>query len=63
VSDPTATEIVVSDPRLDHNFYNLGLGLNALLAQGRSGYFQYEYVGGLTGGHLNRFEVGFRIEF
>jgi len=48
---------------LDHNFYNLGLGLNALWGQGRSGYFQYEYVGGLTGGHLNRFEAGFRIEF
>lgn len=63
VSDPTHTEIVVSDPRLDHNFYNVGLGLNALWPQGRSGYLAYEYVGGLTGGHLNRFEAGFRIEF
>ncbi|HXR63026.1 MAG TPA: autotransporter domain-containing protein [Rudaea sp.] len=63
VSDPTQTEIVVSDPRLDHNFYNVGLGLNALWPQGRSGYLAYEYVGGLTGGHLNRFEAGFRIEF
>ena len=63
VSDPTQTEIVVSDPRLDNNFYELGLGLNALWAQGRSGYVAYEYVGGLTGGHLNRFELGIRIEF
>lgn len=63
VSDPTATDIVVSDPRLDHNFYNLGLGLNALWPGGKSGYLQYEYVGGLTGGHLSRFEAGFRIEF
>jgi outer membrane autotransporter protein len=63
VSDPTQTEIVVSDPRLDHNFYELGLGLNALWPEGRSGYIAYEYVGGLTGGHLNRFELGFRIEF
>ncbi len=63
VSDPTATDIVVSDPRLDHNFYNVGLGLNALWPGGKSGYLQYEYVGGLTGGHLNRFEAGFRIEF
>jgi outer membrane autotransporter protein len=63
VSDPTQTEIVVADPRLDHNFYNVGLGLNALWPQGRSGYLAYEYVGGLTGGHLNRFEAGFRIEF
>lgn len=63
VSDPTATEIVVSDPRLDHNFYNVGLGLNALWPGGKSGYLQYEYVGGLTGGHLSRFEAGFRIEF
>ena len=63
VSDPTATEIVVSDPRLDHNFYNVGLGLNGLWPGGKSGYLQYEYVGGLTGGHLSRFEAGLRIEF
>jgi len=63
ISDPTHTSIIVSDPRLDHNFYTLGFGLNALWPQGRSGYLSYEYVTGLTGGHLNRFEAGFRIEF
>ena len=63
ISDPTHTSIIVSDPRLDHNFYTLGFGLNALWPQGRSGYVSYEYVTGLTGGHLNRFEAGFRIEF
>jgi len=63
VSDPTHTGIVVSDPRLDRNFYTLGFGLNALWPQGRSGYLSYEYVTGLTGGHLNRFQAGFRIEF
>ena len=63
VSDPTATNIVVTDPRVDRDFYTLGLGLNVLWPGGRSGYLAYEYVGGLTGGHLNRFEAGFRIEF
>jgi outer membrane autotransporter protein len=63
VSDPTQTEIVVTDPRLDRNFYTLGLGLNALWPGGKSGYISYEYVGGLTGGQLHRFEAGFRIEF
>jgi hypothetical protein len=37
--------------------------LNAIWPQGRSGYIAYEYIGGLTGAHLNRFEAGFRIEF
>jgi outer membrane autotransporter protein len=63
VSDPTQTEIVVTDPRLDHNFYDVGLGLNAVWPGGRSGYVSYEYIGGLTGAHLNRFEAGLRIEF
>jgi len=63
VSDPTHTDIIVNDPRLDHNFYEIGLGLNAIWPQGRSGYVAYEYIGGLTGAHLNRFELGFRIEF
>lgn len=63
VSDPTQTAIIVSDPRLDHNFYDLGLGLNAVWPQGRSGYVAIEHIGGLTGGHLNRFEAGLRIEF
>ena len=63
LSDPTQTAIVVTDPRLDHNFYDLGFGLNAVFPQGRSGYLAYEYIGGLTGAHLSRFEAGFRIEF
>jgi len=63
ISDPTQTEIIVTDPRLDHNFYDLGFGLNAIWPDGRSGYVTYDYVGGLTGGHLSRFNIGFRIEF
>lgn len=63
VSDPTQTEIVVTDPRLDRNFYSVAVGLNALWPGGRSGYLSYEYIGGLTGGQLHRFEAGFRIEF
>lgn len=63
LSDPTGTPILVTDPRLDRNFYDLGLGVNAIWPQGRSAYLAYEYVGGLTGAHLNRFQAGIRIEF
>lgn len=63
LSDPTQTDIIVTDPRLDHNFYDVGFGLNAIWPGGKSGYLSYEYIGGLTGAHLNRFEAGLRIEF
>jgi len=63
LADPTQTAVVVTDPRLDQDFYNIGLGVNAVWPGGRSGYISYEYIGGLTGAHLNRFEAGVRIEF
>jgi hypothetical protein len=62
VCDPTHTEITINNPRLDHDFYEIDPGLDAIWPQGRSGYIACEYIGGLTGAHLNRFEAGFRIE-
>jgi len=44
-------------------FLEIDPGLGAIWPQGRSGYIAYEYIGGLTGAHRNRFEAGFRIEF
>jgi outer membrane autotransporter protein len=63
LADPTQTPIVLSSPAQDQNFFNIGLGLNAILPQGRSGYFYYEHVAGLAGVHENRFSLGIRIEF
>ena len=63
LADPTATPIVVSDPKLDNSYFNLGLGLNAVFPQGRSGYVYYEHVAGLSGAHENRLSLGVRIEF
>jgi len=63
LADPTQTPIVLTSPAQDQNFFNIGIGLNAILPQGRSGYFYYEHVAGLAGVHENRFSLGIRIEF
>ncbi|HEX6832878.1 MAG TPA: autotransporter domain-containing protein [Rudaea sp.] len=63
LSDPTQTPVVITDTRPDSNFFNLGLGLNAVFAQGRSGYVYYEHVAGYSGAHINRYTLGFRMEF
>ena len=63
VSDPTQTPVFVTDVRPDSSYFNLGIGLNAVLPQGRSGFFYYEHVTGYTGAHINRYSVGVRVEF
>jgi outer membrane autotransporter protein len=63
LADPTQTPIFVTDPSVDQNYFNLGIGLNAILPQGRSGFLYYEHVTGLSGIHENRLSVGVRIEF
>src|ERR1700722_8150842 len=63
LADPTQTPIFVTDSRVDQNYFNLGIGLNAILPQGRSGFLYYEHVAGLGGIHENRLSLGVRIEF
>lgn len=63
LADPTQTPIFITDPRVDQNYFNLGVGLNAILPQGRSGFLYYEHVTGLSGIHENRLSVGVRVEF
>jgi outer membrane autotransporter protein len=63
LADPTQTPIFVTDPRIDQNYFNLGIGLNAILPKGRSGFLYYEHVTGLSGIHENRLSVGVRVEF
>jgi outer membrane autotransporter protein len=63
LADPTQTPIFITDNRIDQNYFNLGIGLNAILPQGRSGFLYYEHVAGLGGIHENRLSLGVRIEF
>lgn len=63
LADPTQTPISLTDKAPDSNYFNLGLGLNAVFAQGRSGYVYYEHMAGRAGAHADRLSVGIRIEF
>ena len=63
LADPTQTPIFITDSRIDQNYFNVGIGLNAILPQGRSGFLYYEHVVGLGGIHENRLSLGVRIEF
>lgn len=63
IYDPTQTPIVITDPALDDSYFNVGIGLNAVLPGGRSGYVSWEHLVGFTGVHENRFSLGIRVEF
>ena len=63
LADPTQTPIILTDPSADQNYFNLGLGLNAVLPGGKSGFLYYEHVAGFGGLHENRLSAGIRIEF
>ncbi|MCE7951081.1 MAG: autotransporter domain-containing protein [Xanthomonadales bacterium PRO7] len=63
LADPTQTPISLTDKAPDSNYFNLGLGLNAVFAQGRSAYVYYEHMAGRAGAHADRLSVGIRIEF
>ena len=63
LADPTQTPIIVTDPRIDQDYFNLGIGLNAILPKGRSGFLYFEHVTGYSGVHENRLSAGVRIEF
>lgn len=63
LADPTQTPISLTDQAPDSNYFNIGLGLNAVFAQGRSGYVYYEHMAGYSGAHADRLSVGIRIEF
>jgi uncharacterized protein YhjY with autotransporter beta-barrel domain len=63
LADPTQTPISLTDQTPDSNYFNLGLGLNAVFAQGRSAYVYYEHMAGYAGAHSNQLSLGIRIEF
>jgi outer membrane autotransporter protein len=63
LADPTQTPIVITSNAPDQDYFNLGIGLNAVLPKGRSGYLLWEHLVGYSGAHENRFSLGIRIEF
>jgi outer membrane autotransporter protein len=63
LADPTQTPIVITSNAPDQDYFNLGVGLNAVLPKGRSGYLLWEHLVGYSGAHENRFSLGIRIEF
>lgn len=63
LADPTQTPIVVSANPPDQSYFNIGIGLNAVLPKGRSGFVSWEHLVGYAGAHQNRFSLGVRIEF
>jgi uncharacterized protein YhjY with autotransporter beta-barrel domain len=63
VADPTQTPMAITDQSPDQNYFNIGIGLNAVLPKGRSGFLLWEHLTGYAGAHENRYSVGIRIEF
>ena len=63
VNDPTQTEIVIPGEQIDQDYFNLGLGLSAVFANGRSGFIYYEHRAGQRDYSQDSLAVGLRIEF
>lgn len=63
LADPTQTPLTLTDQAPDASYFNLGLGLNAVFAQGRSAYVYYEHMAGRSGASADRLSLGIRIEF
>jgi len=63
VADPTQTPMAITDQAPDQNYFNIGIGLNAVLPKGRSAFVLWEHLTGYAGAHENRYSVGIRIEF
>lgn len=63
INDPTATPILLADPRANSNFFTFSFGMNAVWPNGKSGFILIEHVSAQQGVTENRLSVGGRIEF
>jgi outer membrane autotransporter protein len=61
--DPTNTAIRVEGDEVDTDYFNIGLGLSALFANGRSAFLYYEHLAGSEGLSQDNLSLGVRIEF
>jgi outer membrane autotransporter protein len=62
-NDPTGTAILVSQATIDTDYFNLGLGLSGVFADGRSAFLYYERRAGQSGYSQDSLALGVRIEF
>lgn len=63
VNDPTNTAILVPQSEVDTGYFNLGLGLSGVFANGRSAFVYYERRAGQSGYSQDSLALGVRIEF
>jgi outer membrane lipase/esterase len=63
VNDINATPFYVVTNNPDHNYFDLGVGVSAQFAQGRSGFISYNTLLGYQGVTYNAVNAGVRIEF
>jgi outer membrane autotransporter protein len=63
VNDPTRSVFDIETDQADTDYFNLGVGLSAVFAKGKSGYLFYETRLEQNDVTLNRINVGIRIEF
>jgi outer membrane autotransporter protein len=61
--DPTQTVIRAEGDEVDTDYFNIGLGLSALFANGRSAFLFYEHRAGSEGLSQDNLSLGVRIEF
>ncbi|MCG7923428.1 MAG: autotransporter domain-containing protein [Candidatus Thiodiazotropha lotti] len=63
VSDPTQSRFSIETDEPDRDYFNLGLGLSAVFAHGKTGFLSYETRLSQDNVTLNRVTAGIRIEF
>ncbi|MCE3004270.1 MAG: autotransporter domain-containing protein [Xanthomonadaceae bacterium] len=63
VNDPTNTAILVPQSEVDTGYFNLGLGMSGVFANGRSAFVYYERRAGQSGYSQDSLALGVRIEF
>jgi outer membrane autotransporter protein len=61
--DPGATPFILRGERVDRDFLNIGLGVSAVFASGRSAFIFYERTSGLSNQKRENLALGLRIEF
>lgn len=61
--DPTGTVIRLNGQEIDTDYFNIGVGLSAVFAGGKSGFIYYERVAGSEGLSQDSLSLGVRIEF
>jgi outer membrane autotransporter protein len=63
VNDPTGTDITIAGDAIDDSYFNLGLGLSGVFANGKSAFLLYERRAGQNDFDFSSLALGVRIEF